>query len=455
VTCTNILGFPTCGDCPVGFAGDGTSCTRVLWSTSYANGVSDVAIGAVEQPDGKALVIANSSASGGADRRMWTFVIDPVDGAIIVQKLGPTSILTTVNDFAAERVRQRGDGAAMVAGTAIDTSVAKRVGFVATVSADAAGATILAHPTQAECGDGIRIHDAIDLDGSDMLVGGSVCLDNVNDGHRLLYLARYQMDGVVRWRRIMNLGATSGFQDDAFVLALLSGGSVAVGGSADHTKPWFLRIDPSTAVAAVDSLPTNRLFQAGAGEAHGAVAAGTDTILVGSSDANDVFIRRVHPNGTALWAKTFATATTDRLNDVTLLGNVAIAVGQTGDPSDALVVGLDATTGATLFRSRYGGSGNDVARFVLPMSEGRVLVGGAFNAAAADGSGGEAWVFMLEPDGDAPLKTDLVQALVDDGDAGAADTHLPNETSGFLPPVSMSIGLSAGSGFETSRGTFP
>ena len=115
------------------------------------------------------------------------------------------------------------------------------------------------------------------------------------------------------------------------------------------------------------------------------VAAETRT----SSNSSDYWIFRIDPNGNMVWGKDIGGKGTDVPSDIKIdsSGNITVVgysnssgITGNGETNDYWVVWIDPNTGNVLNQMSFGGGGDDRATFVIPYTNGTLLVYGYSNS---------------------------------------------------------------------------
>lgn len=183
--------------------------------------------------------------------------------------------------------------------------------------------------------------------------------------------------------------------------ALISGYTLSAGSGGE--EGWLLRTNGSGAIQlqrVYGQAGTDRLYAArGTGDG-GFVTAGYTTSA--GAGAEDAWVMKLDGAGAPTWSFALGGGAQDQARDVrsTADGGYVVA-GQTasfGGALDAWVLKL-AANGQVSWEHRFGGPGDDAARFVRPTSDGGYAVAGYTRSFGA-GANGELWVFKLDAAGE-------------------------------------------------------
>lgn len=256
-----------------------------------------------------------------------------------------------------------------------------------------------------------------------------------------MWVIKLKSDGALDWKTV--LGGT-GNEEARSVQQTIDGGYIVAGyttsndgdikgtnnstdGSADF---WVVKLESTGAFG------WQRCLGGSAEDRAKSIRQNTDGsyIVAGSTASNDgnvsgnhtsdgfttdYWVVKIDNGGNLLWQKTFGGTADDEANCVIptsdngyfVVGNASStdgdAVGNHGG-TDALVLRLD-KDGVALagWKKLYGGSGNDRANFVRPLSDGSYIVAGDAASTNGDllgagyegGSGGDCWIFKLTSTG--------------------------------------------------------
>ena len=197
-----------------------------------------------------------------------------------------------------------------------------------------------------------------------------------------MYAVRIDSSGTVQWSKAYGGSGT----DVARAVVALSDGFLVVGNTqsfgAGGNDMYAVRIDSSGTVLWSKTYGGSRNDYANA--VVGPLADG-GFLLVGSTDsfgtaANeyDMYAVRIDKDGNVKWSKTYGGSRIDGGGAVVALSDGFLLVGNTesfgAGENDMYAVRIDGS-GNLVWSKAYGGSGDDVARAVVALSDGFLLVG--------------------------------------------------------------------------------
>ena len=240
----------------------------------------------------------------------------------------------------------------------------------------------------------------------DVIVAGYT--DSFGAGGKDTWVLRLDSEGNVKWQKTYG----GKYWDEAHAVALAPNGDVIVAGwtrsfGAGKRDVWVLRLDANGNVKWQKTYGGSDWDVANAV----AIAPNGDVIVAGYTDSfgaggRDAWVLRLDGEGNVKWQKTYGGSDWDEADAVALAPNGDVIVAGWTDSfgagkSDVWVLRLD-ENGNVKWQKTYGGSDWDEANAVALAPNGDIIVAGYYGATRRHGSGDNAWVLRLPPDGNLP-----------------------------------------------------
>jgi hypothetical protein len=425
--CSLEGGAPTCV-CNAGFVGTGLSCPGLVWSRIYDEPSHGFR---VERFPGSGFVFGGRRA-GGSGSEFWVLRVDD-RGQLVAQRSLGTGNLTGM--------AVSPDGGVFVSGyvpnpTRVNSLLARLTPTLAVSSS--------AEISEA-AGDGVRL-ESLRLDGDGVLISGYGSFGSAGCTGAA-YSARLLMtDLSAVWHQKQKTSDSSCIDNWNSAIRHSSGAVVATG-VINSVARWFASTSvlPGDGGIASSQHQYRDYDQAPPGTSLGNIGMdvvelpGSDLVMVGNSKFGgtgyDAFVARFTAQGVEVWKRRYSGTrnyfqSIEVLSDGTLavVGDVAV-----GTDTDALVMQLDAATGAILWQVRVSGppGKNDRAMDVVEAANGDLVVIGSRGqtGTAWDQVPGDSrlWAFRLQRARSVPFATA----------AALTATTIATTIAGWTPQVSQ------------------